>query len=452
MDHGELTDLVVLGERNPNYWREELAWLLSQDAVGLLGAVCERGQVGLRCPRVPAGARHVGTIIDPLARRITPFLNRGTQICVDLSDVLSGASNNDCALLSDLLDQLPRAVASSGFGRQNSDESASGHLNELMFSWPAELPSLPALLNLCVSNSSWQPRVALRVSDDLLQATDQSDGVGSARPALDAGSATGLWRRVTDTSHRHANIVLALQTTTHFSCELAVPESPEVVLPVSLFEARSETAWLAIQVDVGSFSPYPDQQRFGALRRALRVGMRLADNLMDGWNWASQSMHDDALLNRRLAIHVTGIGDLVDRFAMDPTALKTLRSLERWLAVVKQLMIRESNLLAHQRGPFPALPVKELVAMLTSNFGGETAEKLIHQRSMRHRHLMVMSPFSLFPTESPIHPFAAYSHLLPAIRFADTIAMHGIQRRDRLSADQYNRLLRMTWAIARNRQ
>ncbi len=440
MDHGELADLVVHRERNPDYWRQELDWLLSQDSVGLLSAVCEQGQAGLRCPGVSEGTHRVDAIINPLAGRITPLLNRGTQVCIDLSDVLSGKSDSDCALFRGLLDQLPRAAVSSG------------DLRGLMFSWSAELPSLPALLHLSLSDSSWRPRVALRVSDDLLGAAYQADGIGFAGSGLDAGSAARLWRRVTDTSHRHANIELVLQTTTHFSCELSVPESPEVVMPVSLFEARAETAWLAIQVNIGAFSPYPDRQRFRALRRALRVGMRLADNLMDGWNWSSKAMRDDAQLNRRLAVHVTGIGDLVDRYAMDPASLNTLRNLERWLAVVKQLMIRESNLLARQRGAFPGLPVKELVGMLTSNFGREAARKLIHQRSMRHRHLMVMSPFSLFPAEPPAHPFAAYCHLLPVIRFADTIAMHGIQGRHRLNADQYHRLLRMTWAIARNRQ
>jgi len=42
-------------------------------------------------------------------------------------------------------------------------------------------------------------------------------------------------------------------------------------------------------------------------------------------------------------------------------------------------------------------------------------------------------------------------HLLSGLRFADTVAMYGDEGRRALTVQQYRRLLRMAWALARNR-
>ncbi len=444
MDRRELARLVVQREKDPHYWQQELAWLLGEESVGLLAPVCEQGQIGLR---FPDSGPCIDTAIAALARRIAPLLGRGTRVCVDLTAVLAQAGDREPALLSHLLQRLTAAV-----DRCLPRRDDSGQPGRLMFSLPAGLPSLTGLLRRHARNPSARPMIALRVSDDLLSAACPPDSILPGGAVVDVNNAGKLWHSLTDISHRRSDIVLVLQTTTHPSCELAVPEPAEVVMPVSLFEARPETAWLAIKVDIAAFGPCPDRQRFQVLRRALRVGMRLADNLLDDWDWASKALRHDAMVNRRLAVHIVGIGGLVDRCAMDPSSLTTLRYLERWMAVVKQLMVRESIALAHLRGQFPELPVKELVDMLVKGFGSELAGKLVRQRSLRHRHLMVMSPFALFPDGQPRHSFAAYFHLLPVIRFADTIAMYGFECRHRLNCDEYRRLLQMSWAISRNRQ
>ena len=56
------------------------------------------------------------------------------------------------------------------------------------------------------------------------------------------------------------------------------------------------------------------------MRRLLRAVLRLADNLVDQLDWPSPELAQDALVNRRLAVHVTGIGDLVDRWDWIPAA------------------------------------------------------------------------------------------------------------------------------------
>jgi hypothetical protein len=65
--------------------------------------------------------------------------------------------------------------------------------------------------------------------------------------------------------------------------------------------------------------------------------------------------------------------------------------------------------------------------------------------------LLALSPVAMFPTCAARYPPLDYMHLLGGLRFADTVAMYGDESRRCLTLEQYRRLLRMTWAQARNR-
>jgi hypothetical protein len=114
-------------------------------------------------------------------------------------------------------------------------------------------------------------------------------------------------------------------------------------------------------------------------------------------------------------------------------------------------VLRESNALARERGPFPGLQLRDLASTLTRSFGEEQARRLLRQAGLRHRHLLVLSPYGVFPSGAPRWPLPAYLHLLPAIRWADTIAMHGDGIGRALPIAAFRRLIRLTSAIAHNR-
>jgi hypothetical protein len=242
-----------------------------------------------------------------------------------------------------------------------------------------------------------------------------------------------------------------LQHTTRPACTLAGAERTDAVLPVSLFEVRSDTAWLALRIRLDALALADPRQGLHELRRLMRAGLRLADNLVDQLDWASPELGQDALVNRRLTVHVTGMGDLVDRWRLDPAAFASVNPAMRWLRVLRRIMIRESNALARERGPFPGLELRDIESSLSRSFGDDRARRLLRKAGLRHRHLLVLSPFSVFPTRPARNPMEAYLHLLPMIRWADTIAMHGQTACRNLPLSAYQRLLQMTWAIARNR-
>lgn len=451
----DLLELAVAAESDQRFWREEFRWFLGHPGVRPLAPGAEpdaplavtdlTGQQVLRFPVVSGDADWLARrSMAVLARRLAPLLAAGASISIDLTDVARDAAadrrREQLRLVTAGLDaRLPAELQRYGISPRG-----------LMFSVRADHPGLGSVLRLRESVSLGRPLIGIRVPDRLLEAAGQptSGGTGHA-----PGDGRRLWGGLTELAHRDPGVSLVLQHTTRPSCTLAAGERGDAVLPRSLFEARAATAWLAFEVDLAAcyaaaLRPDPD---LGAMRRLLRAGLRLADNLMDQLDWASPELGQDALVNRRLAVHFTGLGDVVDRLQADPTAFSTVQATTRRLKLLRRLLIRESNRLARARGTYPGLEVRDVACTLSRNFGADYARRILRQAGLRHRHLLVLSPFGVFPRCAPRHPPDAYLHLLPVLCCADTVAMYGDAVRRVLPLPAYRRLLQMSWAIARNR-
>ncbi len=448
-------DLLECGagaEANAGFWRAEFGWLLSHPAVGAVAPAgwqpltlrAIAGEHAARFPLVSGDAdwlRHRSMAV--VARRLAAHLAAGARVAVDVSALARGASAADLRreqmrlVAAGLRETLPLALSRYGV-------TAAG----LALSVTADHPGLGALLRLRECATLGRPQVIVRIPDRVMLT------LGGARPE---GSPEGhrdsmrLWRGITAVAHAEPGVRLVLEHTTRPACALAWGERGDAVLPLSQFEVRAETAWLALRIQLDALDLDSVRAGLNELRRLLRAGLRLADNLVEQIDWPSPELAQDALVNRRLAVHVTGIGDLIDRWELDPAAFSSVKLATRWLTVVRRLMVRESNALARERGPFPGLELHDIAHSLASSLGDERARRLLRQAGLRHRHLLVLSPYSVFPERCPRRPLSAYLHLLPVVQAADTIAMRGDAIARALPLGAFRRLLQMTWAIARNR-
>ena len=66
-----------------------------------------------------------------------------------------------------------------------------------------------------------------------------------------------------------------------------------------------------------------------------------------------------------------------------------------------------------------------------------------------HRQLLALSPYCVLPRGPAATPARSWLNLLPLIRIADNVTMHGSEVRSLLDRADYERLLRMTWALLR---
>jgi len=447
----ELLELAGPARGESAHWRAEFAWLLHHPALGSVPcagapvrplspqALCE--QQATRFPLVSGDAAWLsGQSVPVLARRLAPALARDHHVCLDLNTVCRhegppAARGEQLRLVATALaDTLPAALARHG-----------ATARRLLLSVSADHPGLAHLLRLSSCAAAGHPPVVIRLPDSLLLALHGGEGGAQHRDA------PALWQGLTGLAHQERGVHLVLQHTTRPACALAGNERADAVLPVSLFEAGADTAWPALQLDLAALQASTRTAALAELRRLLRAMLRLADNVVDQLDWPSRELAEDALVNRRLAVHVAGIGDLVDRWGLDPAAFSSVRLAMRWLGVVRGLMLRESNALARERGPFPGLELRDIASTLARSLGEERASRLLRRAGLRHRHLLVLSPYAVFPRRAPRSPLDAYLHLLPVLRWADTVAMHGDDLAQGLPAPVFRRLLRMTWATARNR-
>jgi hypothetical protein len=450
-----LLELAIASEPDTRFWKTEFAWLLNHPAIRPVQERADGGspltlsdiacQHAVRFPLVsgdPEWLRERSVAV--VARRLAPFLAGGGHVGLDLSSVTRGETPAELRreqmhlVARGLQESLPQALSRYGL------EPARLTLSAL-----ADHPGISRLVGLRRCSLLGRPRVILRLPDPLMLAL--RGGTAGESPAW-PGDPTRYWQALTELAWRQPGIRLVLEHTTRPTCTLAGGERGNTVLPVSQFEVRADTAWLTLAIRLDALDHRSAQRQLRhELRRLLRSALRLADNLVDQIDWATPDLAQDALVNRRLAVHITGFGDLVDRWGLDPADFPTVDLVVRAVRLLRRLMLRESNALARERGAFPGLELRGLASSLTRSFGDAQASRLLRQAGLRHRHLLVLSPYSVFPRHTARRQLATYLHLLPALRSADTIAMHGEGVVRRLPLTVFQRLIQMTWAIGRNR-
>jgi len=418
-----LAALAVRAEPEPQRWRGYFERLLSGETIGPLPfdavdrPAAGHAVSGQYAFRLDVGRDEAPDSGSPALRRFRDCLARPTERDVAIGVDLSAIGANQFNAWFDALAVEIR--------RQAEIRSA---VPPVVFTLRAEHPACRSLLKAARDTGWKDTRAALRVD------------------AMSFGD-SALWDELVRCSHANPRIELVPAGERQPLTDLAGSERPDAIMPLSLFEAPAYTAWLGMQFDLSAIPAEQIARGLGHLKKLVRVGVRLADNLIDSVTWPSEELRQDALANRRLAAHVTGIGDLVLRHGLDPANFSTLRLLQRWLTLFKRQLLRESLRLAAERGPYPALNTEQLVRALAPRYGDDRARRIISRRSPRHRQLLALSPYCLLPRKATAIPARAWLNLLPLIRIADNLTMHGSQVRSLIDRSDYECLLRSTWAL-----
>ena len=210
-------------------------------------------------------------------------------------------------------------------------------------------------------------------------------------------------------------------------CPLLAAENPTSILPVSGIAAPAESAWLSLVVDLVSFAGSNGHVCKDALFRSLDTGIAAGDELLDVLSWVCPRQAADARKNRRLAILLVGLGDLVSMADDDPASLHCQYRLDKLLRAIHEHLWRRSKELARSRGPLPALTEHQPSANWRDERHRNAWVSRWHdavQRSVvRHRNLLVLSPYSLLPRSR--RASSAFADLLPLLAHADALAFSG---------------------------
>lgn len=343
---------------------------------------------------------------DP--QRSAGFIDEHLQTARDARQSISlDVSNVAPADMDDWLDVLDGCLA---VARPCSDN--------LLISIAADHPAALRLLRLRARERRYRPRVAFRLT-----------------AALPRG--LRLWDELVAASHTDPGVEMVPAGQRQLSA-LHSRERDRCVLPQGLFQAQADTAWLVLEVNAVKLG--------NAMQTRRRIGevLRFADNLIEETVWPRPALALDALLNRRVAIHVQGLGELMQHRALVPDHPGGFVRLKRWLKFVRSCLLHESAVLARQRGPFPGCGATQLIAELTPRYGEQAARRLMRHRFLRHRHLLALSPFALFPPQALQESDMRWLDLIPALACADVLTMRGSAKRRYFSAAKWEQLLHMT--------
>jgi hypothetical protein len=205
------------------------------------------------------------------------------------------------------------------------------------------------------------------------------------------------------------------------ACPLLADEVATSVLPGIGLQCPANSAWLPLALPISRFSDVNGRLQWQALGRAIRDGLLLADQMFDCVAWHEPAGTSDSRQNRRLAISLCGIGDLVASRNDDPTSLACLNRLAQNIRRIRSTLHAESARIAGVAGAMPALVdanhVDQWSAGPQRDSWRQHWEAALRESAMRHRNLLVISPYAVLPAGQAAPP--AYADLLPVIALAD---------------------------------
>lgn len=233
------------------------------------------------------------------------------------------------------------------------------------------------------------------------------------------------------------------------TCPLLSDEAAVTVLPMSGLLAPAHSAWFPVQLDLAALADARGELDLAVLKRVLRDTLAEADRQISGGRWPGRHRQADARLNRRVALIVTGVGDLVARRGDNPGALACLKSMQVIIETIRDTLRGATADLARRLGEVPALehacpPGNWFVGSHHQAWQARfDAARL--EATVRHRNLLAMSPYAVLPTSC--RPTPEFMDMLPLLALADAWTFAGTPRISSWNVKQFRYFHRRARAI-----
>ena len=233
-------------------------------------------------------------------------------------------------------------------------------------------------------------------------------------------AANADWRALWDL-RMEPQLRLAAATEVTSACPLLAAEPAMGVVPGIEVQAPVASAWVRREICLADFADDRGRVDEHGLQGAAEHAVESGDRELALAEWPTARMCHDAWLNRRLAVEVTGLGTLVARQGLDPADFGTLLAVGSLVARLRNVLVGRSRRLAATRGALPAL---EQAGRMMALADGRLRDgwrrrwrEAVDSGAVRHRNLLVISPWSLFPAGEAAS--YAYANLIPVLRHAD---------------------------------
>jgi hypothetical protein len=233
---------------------------------------------------------------------------------------------------------------------------------------------------------------------------------------------------------------------------LSVERGRAIVSPIGL-QAPANSAWVCMGIDLARFARLGGSIDEPALKRCLETCVDVGDALHEALAWPTADLQHDAWLNRRLGIVVSGFGDVLRIRGMSPSDHDSLRYLNQLLLWLRMTAQSRSRALAMQAESLPAIALSDPSQALPRGSVREDWRRrwrdAVRATVVRHRNLLVISPWSLFPSGSRAE--YEYTELLPLLRHADACAFHRNMSIEHWNLNQFKHFHQRARAVLKQR-
>lgn len=346
-----------------------------------------------------------------------------------------------------LVSELPLSVSICGLSETTTANELLARVCSVLRLAALDAGVRPRSVEIVVDVESILPRTATRLRREHL-----GEGVVRIRAGEPSMRDGELWRQLWWA--RDAGCVWPTYATHVLSpCPLLRAESATAVTPATGVQIPLGSAWLPLRLDVSQFVSHRGSMNEVAVEHALRRCVELGDRLHELIRWPTAQMRHDAWLNRRLAVIITGLGDLALRRQLDPRRFTSLDQVSQLLLWMRDVLLDRSRAIARTHRHLPALdegdPSRALPGGTTRNQWHERWLGAVDDVAIRHRNLLVLSPWAIFPSGGPAD--YCYSDLLPLLRFADACALPPPPDLSCWNLNQFKEFHRYAWAVLQQR-
>lgn len=261
-------------------------------------------------------------------------------------------------------------------------------------------------------------------------------------------SAAAIWRFLWRQRGSTSPVMPVYGGLVRSGCPLLSGEVASSILPRGGLHIRAGSAWLPVDVRLTRFADARGAVDEKRLHAALGRALVVADQMFHHLQWPCPRQRSDALENRRIAFVLYGLGDLVLRSGRDPAELGCLRWLSDIAQGIRGELYAVSARLARQSGPLPALAMEPPGGWHAGPKRDDWSRRwrtALSKCAVRHRNLVVMSPYSVLPTDGACAP--EFTDLLPLIAHADAWSFADMPACDGWDATQFRQFHRRAWAI-----